>query len=117
MSHFTGISKLGLIAMVFVILTACTAEQELILPNKQQRITAVDTYKQCVSYATNKRLNQNRDPEEIVRDSMDKCRTSKYAMLKDYPKGWRDNFEKQIDEEILKEEIAYVVRARQGQGR
>ncbi|WP_455221758.1 hypothetical protein [Kaarinaea lacus] len=117
MSELTGISKSILIAILFVFLTACTAEQELILPNKQQRIAAVDTYKQCVSYATNKRVNQNRDPEEIVRDSMDKCRTSKYAMLKDYPKGWRDNFEKQIDEEILKQEIAYVVRARQGQQR
>ncbi|WP_455208606.1 hypothetical protein [Kaarinaea lacus] len=117
MDFITSVSKLGPILIALVILTACTAEQELILPNKQQRISAVDTYKQCVSYATNKGINQNRDPEEIVRDSMDKCRTSKYAMLKDYPKGWRENFEKQIDEEIMKEEIAYVVRARQGQSR
>jgi len=117
MNDITGMKRLGLISILFVFLTACTAEQELILPNKQQRVAAVDTYKQCVSYATNKRVNQNRDPEEIVRDSMDKCRSSKYAMLKDYPKGWRDNFEKQVDEEILKQEIAYVVRARQGQQR
>jgi hypothetical protein len=117
MGDLMGISKLGLIVMALTLMAACTAEQELILPNKQQRVAAVDTYKQCVSYATNKGIHQNRDPEEIVRDSMDKCRTSKYAMLKDYPKGWRENFEKQIDEEILKEEIAYVVRARQGQAR
>ncbi|MCI0506877.1 MAG: hypothetical protein L0Z73_12310 [Gammaproteobacteria bacterium] len=112
-----NISKRGLIFAGFVFLTGCTAEQELILPNKQQRVAATDTYRQCVAYATNQSINQNRDPEEIVRDSMDRCRTSKYAMLKDYPKSWRENFEKQIDEEILKEEIAYVVKARQGQVR
>ena len=117
MNDISDMKRLGLISILLVLLSACTAEQELILPNKQQRVAAVDTYKQCVSYATNKRVNQNRDPEEIVRDSMDKCRSSKYAMLKDYPKGWRDNFEKQVDEDILKQEIAYVVRARQGQQR
>ena len=96
------------------LLAACVAKQDLILPNKQQRITAMDSYKQCVAYATNNHLSQNREPEAIVRASMDKCRPSKYAMLKDYPKGWRDNYEKQIDEEILKEEIAFIVNARRG---
>jgi hypothetical protein len=117
MIGISNISKKGLIVAGFVFLAGCTAEQELILPNKQQRVAATDTYRQCVAYATNQSINQNRDPEEIVRDSMDRCRTSKYAMLKDYPKSWRENFEKQIDEEILKEEIAYVVKARQGQAR
>jgi len=117
MDKFSGISKLWSTLVVIFSLVACTSQQELILPNKEQRISSVESYKQCVSLATNKRINQNRDPEAIVRDSMYRCRTSKHAMLKDYPKGWRENFEQQVDEEILKEEIAYVVRARQGQNR
>ena len=117
MDKFFSLSKLGSTCIVIFTLAACTAQQELILPNKEQRIAAVETYKQCVSLGTNKGIHQNRDPEAIVRDSMYRCRTTKHAMLKDYPKGWRDNFEKQVDEEILKEEIAYVVRARQGQAR
>jgi len=95
------------------VLVACVAKEDLIIPSKQQRIAAVENYKQCVSVATNKRLNENRDPEAIVRDSITHCRSSKYAMLKDYPKGWRDSYEKQVDEEILKEEIAYVTKVRQ----
>ena len=102
------------IVVVLVALTACVAKQDLIIPSKQQRIAAMENYKQCVANATNKRLSQNRDPEAIVRDSIAHCRTSKYAMLKDYPKGWRDSYEKQVDEEILKEEIAYVTKVRQG---
>lgn len=90
----------------------CVAKQELILPNKHQRVSLVDGYKQCVANATNKRIHQNRDAEAIVRESMDRCRTSKYAMLKDYPKGWRDSYERQIDEEVLREEVAYVLKAR-----
>ena len=101
----------GLIAAVFLV-TACVAKQDLILPSKEQRITAVESYKQCVAYATNKRINQNREAEDIVRDSIEFCRGSKHAMLKDYPKNWRASFERQIDEEVLKEEVAYVRKAR-----
>ena len=100
--------------IVTATLSACVAKQDLILPSKEQRITAVDVYKQCVAYATNRRINQNRDAEAIVRDSIDQCRTSKNAMLKDYPKNWRTSFEKQVDEEILKNEVAYVKKARGG---
>ena len=117
MDKVSSISKLWSALVVVFSLVACTSQQELILPNKDQRMASVETYKQCVSLATNKGLHQNRDPEAIVRDSMHRCRTSKHAMLKDYPKGWRENFEQQVDEEILKEEIAYVVRAWQGQVR
>lgn len=117
MDRFFSISKLLPAIILVFSLVACTSQQELILPNKDQRIAAVETYKQCVSLGTNKGIYQNRDPEAIVRDSMYRCRTTKHAMLKDYPKDWRENFEKQVDEEILKQEIAYVVRARQGQAR
>ena len=92
--------------------SACVAKEDLILPTKEQRVTAVDTYKQCVSYATNRMLGEKRDAEAIVRDSIEHCRSSKYAMLKDYPKNWRSSFEKQIDEELLKTEVAYVNKAR-----
>ncbi|HEY5603128.1 MAG TPA: hypothetical protein VIM41_08480 [Gammaproteobacteria bacterium] len=117
MGFIANISRQWVIVCGLVFLTACATEKELILPDTQLRNSAVDTYKQCVSKATSQRINENRDPEAIVRDSMDLCKTSKHAMLKDYPKGWRENFEKKVDEEILKEEIAYVVRARQGQAR
>jgi len=117
MGKFYSLFKFVSPLVVVFSVAACTSQQELILPNKQQRMVSVETYKQCVSLATNKGLNQNRDPEAIVRDSMQRCKSSKHAMLKDYPKGWRENFEQQVDEEILKEEIAYVVRARQGQVR
>lgn len=101
----------GVLAVIFLI-SACVAKQDLILPSKEQRVSAVNNYKQCVAYATNKRINQNRDAEAIVRDSIEHCRGSKHAMLKDYPKSWRASFERQIDEEVLKEEVAYVRKAR-----
>lgn len=106
-----SVKTAGLIALVLLV-SACVAKEDLILPSKQQRITAVETYKQCVAYATNKRINQNRDAEAIVRDSIEHCRGSKHAMLKDYPKSWRASFERQVDDEVLKEEIAYVRKVR-----
>jgi len=102
----------GVVLAGLLLLSACVAKEDLILPTKEQRISAVETYKQCVSYATNKRLNQNRDAESIVRDSIEQCRTSKYVMLKDYPKSWRSNFEKSVDDELLKTEVAYIRKAR-----
>ena len=111
--HFSrNFLKSGFILVIVLLVSACVAKEDLILPSTEQRITAVDTYKQCVSYATNKRLNQNMDAEAIVRDSIEHCRSSKYAMLKDYPKNWRASFEKQIDEDLLKTEMAYVKKAR-----
>lgn len=101
----------GVLAVIFLV-SACVAKQDLILPSKQQRVSAVNNYKQCVAYATNKRINQNRDAEAIVRDSIQHCRGSKHAMLKDYPKSWRASFERQVDEEVLKEEVAYIRKAR-----
>ena len=112
-SSFITVKYWAVILIIFT-MTACVAKQDLIVPSKEQRIAAYDNYRQCVAQATNKRLNQNRDPEDIVRDSIAHCRTSKYAMLKDYPKGWRESYEQQIDEELLKEEIAYVIKVRQG---
>jgi hypothetical protein len=109
--------KMGVLLIAISVLGACVAKQDLILPNKQQRITMVDRYKQCVANATNQHVFQNRQPEAIVRDSMVKCRPSKYTMLNEYPKSWRKNYEKKIDQEIMKEEIAYVIKARQQQAR
>ena len=110
---FSGklVKSTGLILVMFVV-SACVAKQDLILPSKEQRVSAVNNYKQCVAYATNKRINQNRDAEAIVRDSIQHCRGSKHAMLKDYPKNWRASFERQVDEEVLKEEVAYVRKVR-----
>ncbi|WP_455375083.1 hypothetical protein [Kaarinaea lacus] len=111
--NFSGnVVRSTLVLTVLLLVSACVAKQDLILPSKEQRVTAVETYKQCVAYATNKRINQNRDAESIVRDSIEKCRSSKHAMLKDYPKNWRNSFEKQVDEELLKTEVAYIRKAR-----
>lgn len=109
--------KMGVLLIAISVLGACVAKQDLILPNKQQRITMVDRYRQCVANATNKSVFQNRQPEAIVRDSMIHCRSSKFAMLNEYPKSWRKNYEKKIDQQIMKEEIAYVIKARQQQAR
>lgn len=107
--NFSGkFAKSAVVLAVAILVSACVAKEDYILPSKEQRVSAVETYKQCVAYATNKRLGQNRDAEAIVRDSIDQCRSSKYEMLKDYPKSWRSNFEKQVDEELLKREVAYV---------
>ncbi|MGD8559390.1 MAG: hypothetical protein PVF34_08340 [Gammaproteobacteria bacterium] len=108
------IFRASIVLLILSFLAACVAKKDLILPNKQQRVTAVQKYKQCVAYATNQHINQNRDPETIARESMHKCRASKYTMLKDYPKGWRDNYEKKIDQEVLQQEISYIVSARRG---
>lgn len=110
-----NIALSSIISAAVILLTACVAKEDLILPSTEQRVTAVETYKQCVSYATNKRLNQNRDAEAIVRDSIQQCHGTKHAMLKDYPKNWRASFERQVDEELLKNEVAYIRKVR-GQG-
>lgn len=112
MNFFRNFVRSIVVLAVLLLVSACVAKEDLILPNKEQRVTAVETYKQCVSYATNKRINQNRDAEAIVRDSIEQCRSSKHAMLKDYPKNWRANFERQVDEELLKTEVAYIQKAR-----
>ena len=123
MSFTLGYGKVGygnkfgrkwFVLIAVLVLPACVAKQDLILPSKVQRVTAVENYKQCVAFATNKRLNQNRDAEDIVRDSISHCRSSKYEMLKDYPKNWRASFARQVDEEVLKAEVAYVLKARGG---
>ena len=112
---FSGkiVKSTGLVTVVLLV-SACVAKQDLILPSKEQRISAVDAYKKCVSYATNISINKsrNQDAEAIVRASIHQCRTSKHAMLKDYPKNWRASFERQVDNEILKEEVAYVRKTR-----
>ena len=109
-----GLVKNTVVLVAVTLLSACVAKEDLILPSKQQRVSAVENYKQCVASATNKRLNQNRDAEAIVRDSISHCRSSKHAMLKDYPKNWRASFERQVDEEVLKNEVAYVRKVRSG---
>lgn len=112
MSFSGNIVKIAGSVAVILLVSACVAKQDLILPSKEQRVTAVQKYKQCVAYATNRRINQNRDAEAIVRDSIEHCRSSKHAMLKDYPKNWRASFERRVDDEVLKEEVAYVRKAR-----
>ena len=98
-------------------LVACVPEQDIILPTKEQRVSRVDAYKICVSYATNQNYNDIESPDAIVRASMASCKNAKRSIFTDYPKAWRDNFEKQIDEEVYKEELAWVLETRKTRGK
>jgi hypothetical protein len=93
---------------VIVLSTACVAKKDTILPTKYERRTLVDTYKRCVANATNSRFDTISNPDTIVRDAIGKCVRSKNAMLKEYPKSWRQNLEKKVDEDLYRREIAWV---------
>jgi len=101
----------GVFGIVFM-LSACVAQQDLIIPNKIQRVEMISKYKQCVSNATNVASNKEhtdfRSAEELVRASMRQCRGAKFMMLKDYPKGWRASLASQVDEELFNQEMSWL---------
>jgi len=105
------VRSMQVLGVVFI-LSACVAQQDLIIPNKIQRVEMISKYKQCVSNATNVASNRQfsdfRTPEALVRASMHQCRGAKYMMLKDYPKGWRESLANQVDEELFKQEISWL---------
>ncbi|NOZ52459.1 MAG: hypothetical protein GXP08_04845 [Gammaproteobacteria bacterium] len=110
-----SIAKIALSISVFImlsILSACVAQEDLIIPNKIQRLEMVSKYKQCVANATNaassKEHSDYRNPQELVRASMLQCRGAKYRMLKDYPKGWRKSLATQVDDELFRQEISWL---------
>lgn len=93
-------------------LTACVAQEELILPTKYQRVAAANAYKNCVASATNSRFDNNTKPDVIVKNSMGACSHFKYNMLKEYPKRWRENYLKDVDAQLFKREVEWIVQTR-----
>ena len=84
----------------------------MILPTKEERMTLVNIYKNCVANATNSRYDKNSRPEEIVSHAIEKCSRAKNNMLSDYPRSWRPGMIKKIDAELFEREIAWVENTR-----
>jgi len=93
-------------------LSACVAKKELILPTSYDRETRMATYKQCVSQATSRNYDARRNPDEIVQASLQSCRNSKNWMLQEYPASWRPSMAKKVEEQVYKDEIAWILRKR-----
>ena len=93
-------------------LSACVAKKDVILPTSYDRETRVATYKQCVSQATTRAYDDRRNPDEIVQASMQSCVGSKNWMLQEYPASWRPGMAKEVDEQLYKDEIAWILRNR-----
>lgn len=93
-------------------LTACVAQDELILPTKYQRIAVGNAYKNCVATATNSRFDNHTKPEIIVKRSMSQCAHFKNNMLKEYPPRWRENYLKNVDAQLHKREVDWIVQTR-----
>ena len=107
------IQKLILVLFLLVFgLAACVAKKDVILPTKYDRENRVASYKQCVAQATNRGYDDRRNPDEIVQASMQSCVGSKNWMLQEYPKSWRGGMAKEVDEQLYKDEIAWILRNR-----
>ncbi len=101
-----------LIIVLFLLLfglSACMAKKDVILPTKYDRENRVANYKQCVSQATNRGYDDRRNPDEIVQASLRSCVGAKNWMLQEYPASWRSGLSKEVDEEVYKEEIAWIL--------
>lgn len=90
-------------------LAACVAKKDIILPTKYDRESRVASYKQCVAQATSRTYDDRRNPDEIVQASMRTCLGAKNWMLKEYPKNWRIGMEKEVDIQVYKDEIAWIL--------
>ena len=93
-------------------LTACVAQEDIILPTKYQRIAEANAYKQCVAQATNRKFDEITTPESIARSSLAECAFVKKTMLRAYPQRWRENYIKDIDAELYEREVNWVVETR-----
>ncbi|KPJ93773.1 MAG: hypothetical protein AMJ53_06580 [Gammaproteobacteria bacterium SG8_11] len=93
-------------------LTACVAQEDIILPTKYDRIAESDNYKRCVANATNRRFDEITNPDVIVRNSMADCTHVKNTMLNEYPKRWRENYIKEVDAKLYRRELDWIVETR-----
>lgn len=104
------VQKLILISFFVVFsLAACVARKDIILPTKYDRENRVASYKQCVAQATNRGYDERLNPDEIVQASMQTCLGAKNWMLKEYPKSWRVGMEEEVDKQVYKDEIAWIL--------
>lgn len=104
-------SLFGVLVLILT-LSACVARSAIILPSKYDREAAVSRYKACITAATTNDYDTKRSPEEIVNSSFSVCRGQRASMLSSYPKGWGDRMMNDIDEELYKSEIEWVVAKR-----
>lgn len=107
--------KFLVVVMLLIIISACVAQKDTILPTKTERMTLIDAYKRCVANATNTYYDAYTMPDAIVRNAMGKCVRSKNTMLKEYPKDWRKSMEQEVDEELYRREIAWIAETRNKQ--
>ena len=104
-----SISNAALLLVLSFMLSAClTPVQNAVLPDKYDRIAAVDGYKSCVASATNHRFDETTNPDVIVRNSLSSCAQFKNNMLKAYPARWRENYIKDVDAELYQREIDWI---------
>ncbi len=100
------------LTLISLPLTGCMSVEEIILPSKYERIAQANAYKSCVASATNSRFDDFTKPELIVRNSLTVCSHFKDNMLRAYPKTWRENYLKEVDSELYRREVDWIVEAR-----
>ena len=94
--------------LISVMLSACIAKKDIILPTRYDREMLQARYRQCVNQATSNYYDNVRTPDAIVRASFSACKGSRQAMLKDYPKRWQAGWAKEVDMDIYKDEISWI---------
>jgi len=96
------------IILIGGLLSGCLAKQQSILPTSTEREALTNNYMRCVADATNARYDRVTSPEVIVRGAMDRCIRAKNAMIREYPKSWRTNMVKTVEEKLYQREIAWI---------
>lgn len=94
--------------VIGLVLSACIAKKDIILPTRYDREMLQAQYRQCVNLATSSSYDNSRTPDEIVKASFVSCKGTRQAMLKDYPPRWQKNWANQVDLDIYKDEIAWI---------
>lgn len=92
-----------------LMVSACVARSDIILPSKYDREAAISGYKACVTAATTNYYDDVRTPEEIVTASFAACRGKRTAMVRSYPRSWGASLVKDVDEKLYKSEIAWIL--------
>lgn len=114
MRLFTGCSqRLLLLLLVGTSLSACIAKKDLILPTRYDRQRYEDQYRQCISQTTNRNYNSVTPADELIKASFANCRGARQVMLNSYPKRWHENWARTVEQEIYKNELAWIQDKRQ----
>lgn len=100
---------LQLLLICGVVLTGCVEQkQNDILPSTSEREILINNYMRCVAVATDAHYDVVTKPDLLVRQSMEHCIRARNAMIREYPKSWRENFVKNIDNKLYQREIAWI---------